>query len=78
MPWEQVFSSAFRRIRYNEAERTLDVEFHTGLIWRYTMVPPDVFEQGRQMRSWGKWYNQFIKGFYPEFPDITGSMGREA
>jgi hypothetical protein len=78
MTWEDVYSNAIRRIRYNEAEQTLDVQFHTGNVWRYIMVPPECVERARVQRSWGSWYNQEIKGRYPEFPDLGGQLAAEA
>ena len=58
-----VTSSLLESVGYDAATRTLSVRFKTtGARYRYTQVPPDVFDELRSAESAGQYFNQKIKG----------------
>lgn len=60
----QVESSAVRSVGYDDAARTLDVEFEGGAVYRYFDVPPAVHRRLMAASSKGRFVNYRIKGAY--------------
>ena len=62
---EPVISESIASIGYDDDAETLEVEFVTGAVYRYSGVPQDVCEDFRQASSKGAFFNQHIKNAYP-------------
>lgn len=62
---EPVVSESIASIGYDDDAETLEVEFVTGAVYRYSGVPQDVYEDFRQAPSKGGFFNQHIKNAYP-------------
>ncbi|HKX22807.1 MAG TPA: KTSC domain-containing protein [Rhizorhapis sp.] len=54
-------STAIRSMVYHPEERSLDIEFVTGRLYRYADVPPPVAEAMRRARSKGGFFNRCIR-----------------
>lgn len=65
---EPVRSSNVLSVGYSQAERVLEVAFHSGGLYRYENVPPDVHEALMASASKGGFLARFIKGRYPYRP----------
>ncbi|MEU5076002.1 KTSC domain-containing protein [Streptomyces asoensis] len=65
---ELVRSTNVRSVGYSQAERALEVAFHSGGLYRYDNVPPDVHSALMASPSKGSFLAQFIKGRYPYRP----------
>lgn len=63
--WMDVSSSNLLRYRYSEAGKALDIQFHNGGIWRYSSVPPFVWDMLTLAPSKGRYLHHSIK---PRFP----------
>ena len=61
---QRVTSSDIAAIGYDEASKTLEIEFHATGVYRYFSVPKSVAEQLRATPSPGKLFVQRIKGKY--------------
>ncbi|MFQ5431236.1 MAG: KTSC domain-containing protein [Nitrospinota bacterium] len=59
-----VVSSNVASIGYDENSYTLEVAFHSGGIYQYFDVSPQVFEQFINADSKGKFFHEEIKGIY--------------
>ncbi|PXY32510.1 KTSC domain-containing protein [Prauserella muralis] len=57
-------SSSLRAAGYDGARRVLDVEFHTGRIYRYFAVPREVYTGLLAAASKGRYYNAHIRDNY--------------
>lgn len=61
-------SSTIHRVDYHEAEKTLDIEFRSGNVYRYYEVPPrlwKVFQLYIECEgSPGSFFNEYIKSQY--------------
>lgn len=61
-------SSTIHRVDYNEAEKTLDIEFRSGNVYRYSDVPLrlwKVFQLYIECEgSPGSFFNEYIKSQY--------------
>ena len=64
-----VASSVIARLGYDQDTETLEVEFHTGRIYRYVGVPPSVYEALLNAESLGRYFNERIRDHY-EFREI--------
>jgi hypothetical protein len=62
---EPVSSGMIAAIGYDEGSETLEVEFHSGAVYRYLGVEPDVHEDFRAAPSKGAFFNAHIKDAYP-------------
>jgi len=58
--WHTPESSAIATVRYSD-EAALDVEFRSGLAYRYFAVPQSVVEELLAAESKGAYLNKFIK-----------------
>ena len=61
---ETVSSSNIAEIGYDEDRRVLEVLFHSGSVYQYFDVPPQIFGELRQASSIGQYVNSNIKGVY--------------
>jgi hypothetical protein len=61
MERERVKSSVIRAIAFDERTRTLEVEFHTGKVYRYLRVPRSEYEKLRRAASVGSYFNRQIR-----------------
>ena len=64
MEGQRVKSRAVKSIRYDNAARTLDVEFASEATYRYFDVPHDVYEWLLRVDSKGKFVNRLVKEKY--------------
>lgn len=64
MDRKQVGSSAIRVIGYAPERRLLEVEFHSGRVYRYHGVPPAVHRRFLAAESKGRFFNFEIKPGY--------------
>jgi lysyl-tRNA synthetase class 2 len=58
-------SSVIRHFAYDPKRRSLDVEFVSGRLYRYTGVPADLAEAFRAAFSKGRFFNARIRDAYP-------------
>lgn len=63
-------SSFIEWASYRASERTMDIKFKSGRLYRYFDVPEDVFNDLCDMVSPGGFYNSAVKGNYT-CEDIT-------
>lgn len=62
---EPVVSESIAAIGYDDDAETLEVEFVSGAVYRYSGVPQEVYEDFRQAPSKGAFLNRHIKNAYP-------------
>lgn len=60
-----VRSSNLRAVGYDEATATLEVQFHSGSVYAYRGVPPDVHAGLMGASSKGSYFDWRIKDRYP-------------
>ncbi|HVV09461.1 KTSC domain-containing protein [Amycolatopsis sp.] len=60
-----VSSSVIRAVGYDPDRRVLEVEFHSGNLYAYDGVAPEVFEQFLRAPSLGRYFNRWIADRYP-------------
>ena len=58
---EPVASSSIASMGYDPGRSVLEVEFHSGAVYRYYSVPRDVFSGLRQASSKGAFLNRRIR-----------------
>lgn len=61
-----VRSSCIAFIGYDEAARTLEIEFHSGAVYRYFGVVREIHMDLVNAPSKGAYLNRHIKGRHPE------------
>lgn len=59
-----VQSSNLCSVGYDEATKTLEIEFQSGSIYRYHGVPPSVYQGLMSASSHGKYFHQHIRDVY--------------
>ncbi len=59
-----VTSSNISEIGYDEERRILEVLFHSGSVYQYFDVPPQVYQELINAGSVGQYLNANIKGNY--------------
>jgi len=59
-----VVSSLLASMRYS-SQATLDLEFRSGLVYRYFTVPRALVEGLRDADSKGAYFNRYIKDRFP-------------
>lgn len=57
-------STVIAHFRYDPVSMVLEVEFISGLVYKYLGVPPMVYEAMKASRAKGIYLNKHIKGFY--------------
>lgn len=54
-------SSNLRAAAYDEWTATLTIEFHSGAVYEYSSVPPEVYDGLLAAESPGRFHHLFIK-----------------
>ena len=60
-----VSSSSVASVGYEPKSRTLEIEFHSGSVYEYQEVPPEVFRGLMEAPSVGRYFANKIRGQYP-------------
>jgi hypothetical protein len=60
-----VSSSSVSSVGYDPKTRTLELEFHSGSVYEYSEVPPEVFQGLMEAPSKGRYFANEIRGQYP-------------
>ncbi|MES1245010.1 MAG: KTSC domain-containing protein [Acidobacteriota bacterium] len=60
-----VSSSSVSSVGYDPETRTLELEFHSGSVYDYEEVPPEVFQALLEAPSVGRFFANEIRGQYP-------------
>jgi hypothetical protein len=60
-----VHSSNIRAVGYEPETRTMEVEFHSGGVYRYSGVPETIYQGLMQAASKGSYFHDHIKDRYP-------------
>lgn len=58
---ERIRSEALRSVGYDPDERILEIEFASGLVYRYFDVPQDVYEGLMTAPSHGEYFARHIR-----------------
>ena len=66
MEREGFASSVIASAGYDAAVQTLEVEFVSGEVYRYRLVPRRVWRELREAESAGAYFSAAIRGRYPE------------
>lgn len=61
---QSVVSSNVKSVGYRLTDRTLEIEFLTGRVYRYSDVPFYVYEELLEAPSVGRYFNLFIRNRY--------------
>ena len=61
---QHVTSSNISSVGYDEADGTLEVEFHDGKIYQYSDVPPPVYRGLLDAPSKGSYFHAHIRTTY--------------
>lgn len=61
---EVVESSSLRSIGYDSRTQTLEVEFHSGGVYRYSPVPEEVWTAFRRAPSKGQYFQAFVRDHF--------------
>lgn len=64
MERNQVSSSDIRSIGYDSPTTTLEIEFISGGVYRYSNVPENVFNALMSAGSHGQYFHSYIKDNY--------------
>lgn len=59
-----VLSSNVKSVGYSKPNKSMDIEFLGGNIYRYQNVPPVIYDSLLVVESKGKFVNENIKGFF--------------
>ncbi|MCB9528933.1 MAG: KTSC domain-containing protein [Myxococcales bacterium] len=62
---QPVSSSNLRSVGYDEGSETLEIEFHSGGVYRYRQVAQAVHDALLAADSKGRFFNAYIKDRYP-------------
>ncbi|TDE92794.1 KTSC domain-containing protein [Occultella glacieicola] len=60
-----VRSSAVAAVGYDPGTNELDIEYRSGDVYRYSMVPPSVYRDLLAAPSIGAYVNRSVKPHYP-------------
>ena len=60
-----VESSSIASVGYNARQQILDVQFHSGAVYRYRSVPKEVHAQFLKAPSKGRYFSAQVRGKYP-------------
>ena len=60
-----VRSSVLASVGYDEDAHTLEIEFHSGSVYRYFDVPSDVYDRLLAAESHGEYFSHHIRDQYP-------------
>lgn len=65
MDRQLVSSSNIRSVRYEVEAQMLELEFHSGGVYRYSGVPEVIYRELIRAASKGSYFHQNIKDLYP-------------
>lgn len=60
---QPVQSTAIAAIGYSQGQ--LDIQYHSGRIYRYYQVPAELFTELKEAASKGRFVSRFIRGVFP-------------
>jgi hypothetical protein len=60
----KVKSSVIKAVGYDQATNVLEVEFHSGKVYRYFMVPLSAYRELIEAESIGAYFNTEIRNDY--------------
>jgi len=69
-------SEAVASAGYDSEARSMEVEFRTGRIYRYSEVPPGVFEWLLRTKSKGSFVTNMVKDRF-EFVEVTDAPAQD-
>jgi len=58
---QPVKSRILRSVGYDDSTKILEIEFHTGLIYQYSGVPPKVFADLMHSEEIGKYFSEKVR-----------------
>jgi len=61
---QRVKSSVIAALEYDSETNVLEVEFRTGRLYRYFLIPPKVYEALLHAQSIGEYFNREIRDRY--------------
>jgi hypothetical protein len=61
---EAVESTTMKSVGYQAREKTLEIEFQSGMVYQYLDVPQEVYEGLLQEGSKGQYFNREIRDAY--------------
>jgi hypothetical protein len=61
----RVASSVVASVDYDDEASALEVEFVNGRVYRYYLVPHEVYERMVAADSTGRFFNEFVRAVYP-------------
>jgi hypothetical protein len=64
MLWERAKSSNIESVGYDPTTQELQVKFRSGAVYRYAMVPQDVYDEFKAVNFSGRFLNASIKGAF--------------
>lgn len=64
MLWEKAQSSNIDAVGYDPTSQELQVKFRSGATYRYLMVPPEVYDEFKDLKFSGRFLNSTIKGAF--------------
>jgi hypothetical protein len=65
MPRVDLQSTSLNAATYQDQNAFLDLEFPSGVIYRYIGVPVQVYQELLQSESKGRYFNQHIRDRFP-------------
>ena len=68
MKRKKVKSSMILSIGYDAKKKILELEFNTGSVWQYVDVSKKIFTGLSKAKSAGRYFLDFIKDVYEEYP----------
>jgi len=61
MERKYVDSSNLKSVGYSPADETLEIEFNSGSVYQYFLVPKNLYDGLMNASSHGKYFDQYIK-----------------
>jgi KTSC domain len=62
---KSVSSSSVASVGYDSKTQILEIEFHSGSVYDYEEVPPEVYQGLMKASSKGRYFANEIRGQYP-------------
>jgi hypothetical protein len=56
-----VKSRILQSVGYDESTKILEIEFHTGLVYQYSAVPPKVYADLMHSEEIGKFFSERVR-----------------
>jgi len=56
-----VKSRILRSVGYDDSTKILEIEFHTGLVYQYSGVPPKVYADLMHSNEVGKYFSEKVR-----------------